>query len=198
MESPNDGVPEEVSEQKALIEKAREGDLQAFGQLVRMEQDAVRAFLAVRLARTDEAEDLAQETFIRAFRELGEFDTDRPLRPWLIGIAHNLLHNHLRKFRAEPIGGNEELQVVFDGFLLSQRAERQVPELFVYLEECLAKLDAKAKEMIEARYIRGETIKEMRVTSGKGHSALTMYLHRIREVLGECLQRKMKRSTERS
>lgn len=55
MESPNDGVPEEVSEQKALIEKAREGDLQAFGQLVRMEQDAVRAFLAVRLARTDEA-----------------------------------------------------------------------------------------------------------------------------------------------
>lgn len=141
---------------------------------------------------------MAQETFIRAFRELGEFDTDRPLRPWLIGIAHNLLHNHLRKFRAEPIGGNEELQVVLDGFLSSQRAERQVPELFVYLEECLAKLDAKAKEMIEARYIRGETIKEMRVTSGKGHSALTMYLHRIREVLGECLQRKMERSIQRS
>ena len=187
--------PAEDPDQKALVIQARNGDLQAFEQLVKIEQDSVRAFLAVRLPRKEEAEDLAQDTFIVAHREVSQFDTNCPLRPWLIGIAHNLLRNHLRKFRAEPIGGNEELQVVLDGFLSSQRADRYSPEIFVYLDECLAKLDAMAKEMVEARYVNGETIKEMREKSGKGHSALTMNLHRIREVLGKCIQRKLEHST---
>lgn len=179
-----------------MVAQAKKGDLAAFEQLVRQEQDGIRAFLAVRMARTDEAEDLAQETFIVAYRELGQFDSGRPLRPWLIGIAHNLLRNHLRKFRPEPIGGNEELQKMFDGYLSLQRGDGHAAEVFVYLDECLAKLEGKAREVIEARYLKGETIREMRKKSGKGHSALTMYLHRIRETLGSCIEGKMKHAGE--
>ena len=68
-------------DQGDLVERAQKGDLVAFEQLVRLEQDGVRAYLAVRMARTDEAEDLAQETFIVAYRELRQFDPSRPLRP---------------------------------------------------------------------------------------------------------------------
>lgn len=189
---------ENLPDRGDLVERAKKGDLAAFEQLVRLEQDGVRAFLAVRMARTDEAEDLAQETFIVAYRELAQFDSGRPLRPWLIGIAHNLLRNHLRKFRAEPIGGNEELQNIFDGFVSRQQGEGHAAEVFVFLDECLAKLDGKAREVIEARYLRGETIKEMRKKSGKGHSALTMYLHRIRETLGSCIEGKMNHAGEGS
>ena len=142
-------------EQRYLIKRSRKGDLKAFEQIVRCEQDAVRAFLAVRLARVDEAEDLAQETFIVAFRELKTFHLDRPLRPWLVGIAHNLLRNHLRKFRAEPIGGVEELQSALDGFFSNRGVGSDTPDVFVYLEECLQKLDWSARELIEARYVRG-------------------------------------------
>ena len=192
----NDSEPiEPVNPDKVdLVMRARKGDLQAFEQIVRREQDAVRAFLAVRLSRSDEAEDLAQEAFMVAHRELKSFEEHRPLRPWLIGIAHNLLRNHLRKFRAEPIGGHEELQVAFDGYLSSQRVDLHTPRVFIDLEECLSELDPEAKGLIEARYVNGESIKEIQKRVGKGHSALTMYLHRIRETLGQCIERKRKHS----
>lgn len=173
-----------------LVIKASKGDLRAFEQIVRSEQDSVCAFLAVRLARSDEAEDLAQETFVLAYRQLKSFEAHRPLRPWLIGIAHNLLRNHLRKFRADPIGGHDELQAAFDGYLSHQVVNAHTPRIFIDLEECIAELDPDAKELIEARYINGESIKELQKRAGKGHSALTMYLHRIREVLAQCIQRK--------
>jgi RNA polymerase sigma-70 factor (ECF subfamily) len=44
----------------------------------------------------DEAEDVTQDTFIRAYRAIEKFDRSRPMRPWLLGIAANLARNHLR------------------------------------------------------------------------------------------------------
>lgn len=173
-----------------LVIRARKGDLLAFEQIVRSEQDSVRAYLAVRMTRSDEAEDLAQETFVLAHRQLDSFDEHRPLKPWLLGIAHNLLRNHLRKFRADPVGGHEELQMAFDTYLSQQVVNAHTPRVFIDLEECIQELDPKAKELIEARYVNGESIKELQERVGKGHSALTMYLYRIREVLAECIQRK--------
>jgi len=92
-----------------LIRAAQGGSAEAFTDLVRRHQYAVRACLAVRLGDPHEAEDLAQEVFVTAFTRLREFDVDRPFGPWLRGIAFNLLRNHARKFRPRAIGGNEEL-----------------------------------------------------------------------------------------
>ena len=87
-----------------LISRAALGsDTGAFGELVRRHQSAVRRFLR-HLTRGDEAsaDDLAQETFLQAYRGLGHFRADAPFLTWLLGIAHNQFRNARRRIRDQP------------------------------------------------------------------------------------------------
>ena len=76
----------------ALVAYARAGSADAFGRLVQMHQQALRAFLRRLCANAADADDLAQETFVFAWEHMARFDTTRSFRPWLFGIAW-------RKFR---------------------------------------------------------------------------------------------------
>ena len=73
------------SAEPALVARARAGSADAFGRLVHMHQQGLRAFLR-RLSPAD-ADDLAQETFVFAWEHIGRFDPGRSFRPWLFGIA---------------------------------------------------------------------------------------------------------------
>jgi RNA polymerase sigma-70 factor (ECF subfamily) len=176
------------------IALARQGDHHAFSQLVLRHQALVRAFLLSRLSRKHEAEDLAQETFVTAWRKLADFDTARPLVPWLRGIAENHLRNHLRKFKESPIGGDEALQAMLD-HELSHATETppQTPRIDA-LSSCLAALDGPSKTLLQARYVEGKSMIELTWQTGRKHSALTMQLHRLRHLLAECVTRKIANS----
>jgi RNA polymerase sigma-70 factor, ECF subfamily len=80
-----------------LVEDARLGDEEAFGELVkRYERRLVRVIL--RFVRdADLAEDLAQETFLRVYERLEQFDASRRFSPWLFRIAVNLTLDYLRR-----------------------------------------------------------------------------------------------------
>jgi len=78
------------------IIQARQGDHAAWEALMRGHQEPVFRLAYLLLGDPDEAEDIAQETFLRAYKALRRFDTDRPLRPWLLRIASNLAHNRHR------------------------------------------------------------------------------------------------------
>lgn len=75
-------------------------DRRAFGALVRRHEAAVRAFLG-RLTRGNHAlaDDLAQETFIQAYRSLARFRGGSQLRTWLLGIAYNAFRGEMRRSR---------------------------------------------------------------------------------------------------
>ena len=78
------------------------GDPNAFGELVRRYQSPVRSFLR-KLTRGDEAlaDDLAQETFLRAWRKLETFRAEARFSTWLFGIAVNEFRTHLRRDRRQ-------------------------------------------------------------------------------------------------
>jgi RNA polymerase sigma-70 factor (ECF subfamily) len=78
------------------IRLARQGNQAAWEALMRVHQEPVFRLAYLLLGDPDEAEDIAQETFLRAYKALGRFDTERPLRPWLLRIASNLAHNRHR------------------------------------------------------------------------------------------------------
>lgn len=68
----------------------------AYDLLMQQHQQAVFRLAYLLLGDPDDAEDTAQETFIRAFRSLNRFDETRPLRPWLLQITANLARNRHR------------------------------------------------------------------------------------------------------
>lgn len=83
----------------SLIRLAHQGDAAAWELMVRDHQQAVFRLAYLLLRNADDAEDIAQDTFIRAFRSLHTFDPARPLRPWLLQIAANLARNRQRSLR---------------------------------------------------------------------------------------------------
>lgn len=80
-----------------LVEEARRGDRDAFGELVtRYERRLVRVILRF-VPDVEQARDLAQDTFLRAYRRLDQFDSSRRFGPWLFRIGVNLTLDYLRK-----------------------------------------------------------------------------------------------------
>ena len=83
-------------DEATLVQHAAAGDAESWEPLVLAHQQAVFRLCYLLLGDPDEAEDAAQETFLRAWDHLRRFDSARPLRPWLLSIASNLASNRRR------------------------------------------------------------------------------------------------------
>ena len=84
-----------------LIARVAEGDEGAFGELLRRHQGAVYAFACRMLRDSHEAEDVAQETFLRLYRASARYRPDASLRAYLLRITKNICIDHFRKKRPE-------------------------------------------------------------------------------------------------
>jgi RNA polymerase sigma-70 factor, ECF subfamily len=85
-----------LADEQSRVEAARRGDAAAWEQLVQAHQQGIFRLAYLMLGDADDAEDVAQETFLRAYHALDRFDASRPLRPWLAQIAANLCRNWRR------------------------------------------------------------------------------------------------------
>ncbi len=80
-----------------LVEEARRGEPDAFGELVRRYEVRLLRVIQRFVRDPDLAEDLAQETFLRTYERLDQFDSSRRFGPWLFRVGVNITLDHLRK-----------------------------------------------------------------------------------------------------
>jgi RNA polymerase sigma-70 factor, ECF subfamily len=112
---------QEPSVEAALIEKCRRQDFEAFGKLVDAYQNRVFGFVKRMVPNPEEAADITQEVFIRAFQNFGRFDGRSSVRTWLFRIAYHLCVDRARKVERTPTHvamfdaeGGEEIEVSDD------------------------------------------------------------------------------------
>jgi len=137
-----------------LIARTLAGDADAFATLVRRHRATVVRVAWRILGEKQEAEDVAQEAFVRAYRALATFDRSRPLGPWLYRIAANLSLNRLKRRRATVplVGGDGEPLPLPDtapgpeGHLLQAEAQAQ-------LRREIAALPEHYRRVIELRHL---------------------------------------------
>jgi RNA polymerase sigma-70 factor, ECF subfamily len=86
----------EKTSEAELLQRSRQGDTESFGELVRAYQTSVFNVCYRLVGERREAEDLAQEAFLRAYQHILSFDPDRPFGPWIRRIAANLSINRLQ------------------------------------------------------------------------------------------------------
>ncbi len=84
------------SDEAALVREAVAGDGPSFDRIVRIHSPRVFRFLCQMTRQRQDAEDLTQQTFIKAFHNLGRYDARRPIINWLLTIARNCALNHFR------------------------------------------------------------------------------------------------------
>jgi RNA polymerase sigma-70 factor (ECF subfamily) len=147
------------------------------------------AFISVLMGGAAEAEDVLQETNVELLTHEKNYDPSRPFMSWARGVAR---HCVLRFYRAR---GRDKL--VFDDELMDSLAE-EIPcvkderplEDLMRLEQCMKRLVPKQRELITARYMRGETIRDIAVREHCSEGSISVWLFRIRRILGECINEK--------
>ncbi|CAN5652484.1 RNA polymerase sigma factor RpoE [soil metagenome] len=83
--------------EEALLARCRRQDVEAFGRFVDLYQARVLGYVRRMVPNVEEAEDVAQETFVRAFQSFDRFDGRANVRTWLFRIAHNLCIDRARR-----------------------------------------------------------------------------------------------------
>ncbi|MBS1722075.1 MAG: sigma-70 family RNA polymerase sigma factor [Armatimonadetes bacterium] len=92
----------DLATEQALVAQCRRQDVQAFGKIVDAYQGRVLGFVRRMLRSEEEALDVTQEVFIKAFQSVARFDGRSSLRTWLFRIAHNLCVDRARKAERTP------------------------------------------------------------------------------------------------
>ena len=107
------GVEDRPPSEAELVSRARRGDEAAFGSLVAIHADVAFRTAYLVVADAAEAEDAAQEAFVKAHRALGRFEDGSPFRPWLLRIVGNTARNR-RRARGRRLGLQLRAEAVVD------------------------------------------------------------------------------------
>ena len=181
----------QLTMEQELVEKIRVGDRTAFTGLVEMYQCPVYNLCYRMLGEAREAEDAAQETFLRVYDRLASFDDSRSFKTWILSIANHHCIDRLRKRRMvwvdiedEPLMGHPALREPSCG--PEDQAVRQ--EQRERVQELLADLGPKDRSAIVMHYWYDLSYEEIAHTTGTTVSAVKSRLHRARAVLAERLQ----------
>ncbi len=94
---------DQESEIIAAVRAVRAGDVQAYATIVRRFQASIMTLCVAILRDRQAAEELAQDVFVKAYQRLDRFDVRRPMKPWLVKIAHRLAQQRWRQ-RAREAG----------------------------------------------------------------------------------------------
>jgi RNA polymerase sigma-70 factor (ECF subfamily) len=172
--------------ERDLLRKAAGGNLFAFEEIVRRYQKRVYAVALRIVRRHDVADDVAQDTFIRAWRALVSFDLARPFGPWICRIAANLAVNHVRSPRAReeglPEGHDEQPAPAADALEGVLDAEAQA-----VLGRALLALPAEQRAVFVLRVNEELSYKEIAETLELSIGTVMSRLSRAREKLREAL-----------
>lgn len=165
------------------------GDLEAFQQLVERFQNMVYGLALSILRRAEDAEEAAQDTFLKLFRARHQFDGSRSLEPWLLRIAGNACRDKLRRRRA---GQLPVLQTEDDltPELPDPRASAHPVQNHVQaaVRGELDRLSEKVRLPLELKYLRGLTNQQIADSLGISLSNVKVQLARGKDILQSRLQ----------
>jgi RNA polymerase sigma-70 factor (ECF subfamily) len=163
----------------ALVSRAIEGEENAFAELVDRHLQAVYAFSMRYVRDTADADDVAQETFVRAWKNFETFDTSRNLKTWLFTIAKHAALDMLKKKKPVAFSRIMETESELESFLAPYIASGEIPENIVDqkilkgdMGEALAKLPAAYRAVLAMRY--EENLKFREIASSLGTSIDTI------------------------
>ena len=182
---PNDPV------QSALIRHALAGSSAAIDQLIRDHQAAVRIFLSRYINCSDTVDDVAQEVFVVAFRDLKKYKHESRFSTWLLGIARLKALTHLRN----QMRWRKRNQQYIELEIARQQISRiesddleKAAETHEALRHCLNRLPEPSRQLVSAYYYQGQTSDEIGRDTGQKSGTIRMKLMRIRSALQKCIQ----------
>lgn len=175
------------TEEAVLIEAAKSGDQEAFRHIVERYQGAVYNLAYRMLGTPEEAEDAAQEIFVRIYRQLGRYDPERKFSTWTLAIATNYCIDQLRRRRMQL--------VPLDNIIPWARTRDSGPEGEALgsesrdeMQRLLKRLPEKYRAPLVLRYWEDLSCAEIAEILGVPEGTIKTQIHRARKQLGKMLE----------
>lgn len=176
--APEPAEPPEENGPWSLVRRAQAGDMSAFSELFDRYYDVVYRYVLFRMNDRTLAEDIAQETFLRALRRITSVTYQgRDIGAWFVTIARNLIFDHVKssRYRLESTTSDMiELSPSTHG------PEQQVLDMATNEEllRCIRKLNADQQECISLRFLQGLSVAETAKIMDRNEGAVKALQHR--------------------
>jgi|SRR5579871_1521800 len=174
-------------EEKRLIEAFKQGDRSAFVELIRLYERQLINFAYRKTGNREEAQDVVQNTLIRAYQSLDRFRGDS-IAPWMFRIATNICNDYYR-LRHQ----NVSLDVCVD---ISDTTKTSPEETALEndrvrsLHECIKQLSEPYRTAIILRYFEGANYTEIAAKMNTNTITVTNWLYRGRQKIRKCMEEK--------
>lgn len=187
-----------VNDDAELLERIRNGAQDDFAEIVQRHQSHVFAVLYRYERDHQRLEDLAQETFVKAWRALAQFDERAPFQHWLTKIAVRTALDHLRKQKrrqneiALPELGEDALEWLHSDN--GKQTELEASDAREILEAAMRELSPADRLVITLQEIEGRSVKEISALTGSSSVAVRVRALRSRAKLKKALEKLEKRN----
>ena len=175
------------------VQAARRREPGAFEALVRRHQGPLYNFCLRMLGQSEDAADVAQETFVQLYSHLGRLDEREPLAPWLFRVARNRCIDIIRRRRTVPLGPPRdpsdtpvEFEQADDDPLPDELAERA--DLQRLLSSAISQLPPAYAEVVALRYAGDRSFAEIAVILDCDEGAARVRFHRAKSLLRRSLR----------
>jgi RNA polymerase sigma-70 factor, ECF subfamily len=177
-----------------LVRGALNGSEPAFGEIVTRYQRPIFGLIVRMIRDPGRAEELAQDTFVKAFRALHTYDVQRKFSSWLLTIAHHVAIDHLRRNTLDTQSldamlddGDRSFEVA-DARAATPAALAERGELAAAIQSAIGRLRPEYREVVTLRYERELDYDEIAEITGLPMGTVKSALHRARKELAEHLE----------
>jgi RNA polymerase sigma-70 factor (ECF subfamily) len=173
---------------RLLLLQAKQGNTTAFGDVVRRYQNAVFSVCYRLTGNRQEAEDMSQQTFIRAYQRLNSFEVERPFLPWIRRVAANVCLNAMERRRLESVDV-ETVEESLPASLHENPAHHmEVQETTIRLHAAVLALPPAYRAVIELRHFQELSYEEVSDLLNLPLNTIKSHLFRARKLLAEALK----------
>lgn len=165
--------------------------------VIERNQRSVFGYLRARLQQASDADDMMQEVFLRFYLAQARFDSTALIRPWLLGIARNLLREHVRDVKRRKEVAWTELCLELESVLPPDALWTDADDVLQYLPKCLEELGPSARQAIDLHYRSQRKLIDIGRELHRSEGAVKLLMHRARQALKDCLQLHSSRTTPR-
>lgn len=163
-----------------------------FSAFIRQHQARLRAYIRGLGVKAEAVDDLAQESFLLAYKELDRFDQQLDFGHWLFGIARNLVRNELRKQQRQQRIMDESLShFLISEFESSYEPSDQAGDELEALRACVALLPEKSQRLLSQKYQEEHSSDKLAGIFMMSATAVRLALMRLRKKLRSCMETRL-------
>jgi RNA polymerase sigma-70 factor (ECF subfamily) len=163
-----------------LVERARRGDRDAFAKLAELYQKRIFRLAYSFFHDRDDALEIVQETFMRAYEKIGSYQPDRPLQGWLYRLAYNLCVDYYRKFNKRK-RLHDDFDAVAGRYACEGESGQELCEsrqTAAAIERALSSLSQRQREVFTLKYRQGMKLQQVAETMAVSLGTVKALHHR--------------------